>query len=91
MRSARVGALRSRISRAALPAAASLARYQERLARALATVVNVLDPDVVVLGGGMSNVPGLAEAAAAGLGRWVFSDTVVTRVVRNRDDRRPAG
>lgn len=65
-------------------AVASLARYQERLSRALATVVNVLDPDVVVLGGGMSNVPGLAEAAQGGLGRWVFSDAVVTRVARNR-------
>jgi fructokinase len=65
-------------------ARASLARYHDRLARSLATVVNVLDPDVIVLGGGMSNVPGVAEAAQAALGRWVFSDTVVTRVVRNR-------
>ena len=65
-------------------AAATLARYHDRLGRALATVVNVLDPDVVVLGGGMSNVPGLAEAAAAALPRYVFSDSVVTRVVRNR-------
>ena len=65
-------------------AAATLARYVGRLGRALATVVNVLDPDVIVLGGGMSNLPGLAEAAAAALAPWVFSDTVVTRVVRNR-------
>jgi fructokinase len=65
-------------------AAATMARYHDRLARGLATVVNVLDPDVIVLGGGMSNVPGLAEAAEAGLGRYVFSDRVVTRVVRNR-------
>ena len=64
-------------------AADALARYRDRLARALATVVNVLDPDVVVLGGGMSNVPGLAAAAAAGLGAWVFSDTVATPVVRH--------
>jgi fructokinase len=46
-------------------------------------VINVLDPDVVVLGGGMSNAPGLAEAAEARLGAYVFSDTVATRVVRN--------
>jgi fructokinase len=65
-------------------AAESLARYEDRLARGLATVIDVLDPDVVVLGGGMSNVPGLAEAAAAGLPRYVFSDTVATRVVPNR-------
>lgn len=71
-------------ARAAEPAAAeSLARYHDRLGRALATVVNVLDPDVVVLGGGMSNIEGLPEAAAAALPRWVFSDAVHTRVVRN--------
>jgi fructokinase len=65
-------------------AAATMARYTSRLGRALAAVVNVLDPDVVVLGGGMSNVAGLAEAAAAALPRHVFSDAVATRVVRNR-------
>ncbi len=65
-------------------AAASMARYEDRLARGLATVINVLDPDVIVLGGGMSNTPGLAEAAMARLPRYVFSDTVVTRVVPNR-------
>ncbi|HEY0777662.1 MAG TPA: ROK family protein [Gemmatirosa sp.] len=54
-------------------ATASLARYHDRLARALAAVVNVLDPDVIVLGGGMSNVPGVAEAAEAGLGANIFS------------------
>jgi fructokinase len=43
----------------------------------------VLDPDVIVLGGGVSNVPGLAEAASAALPPHVFSDSVATRVVRN--------
>ncbi|HEU4631760.1 MAG TPA: ROK family protein [Gemmatimonadaceae bacterium] len=65
-------------------AGAALARYHDRLGRALAALINVLDPDVVVLGGGMSNLPGLAEAARAALEPHVFSDTVVTRVVRNR-------
>jgi fructokinase len=65
-------------------ATATLARYHDRLARALATVIDVVDPDVVVLGGGMSNVDGLPEAVAARLPRHVFSDTVVTRVVRAR-------
>ena len=65
-------------------AGATLARYHDRLARALATVINVLDPDVIVLGGGLSNAPGLAEAAAAALPRYVFSDRVATRVVRHR-------
>ena len=66
------------------PAAlASMARYHDRLARGLASVINVVDPDVVVLGGGMSNIAGLAEAASAGLPKWVFSDTIATRVVPN--------
>ena len=61
----------------------SLERYVERLGRALSSVINVVDPDVVVLGGGMSNVDGLAAAVQARLPEHVFSDTVVTRVVRN--------
>jgi fructokinase len=60
-----------------------LARYHDRLARALAAVINLLDPDVIVLGGGMSNLPGLAEAVAPLLAGYVFSNRVVTRVVRN--------
>ena len=68
-------------------AAASLARYHDRLSRALASLINVLDPDVVVLGGGMSNLPGLPEATSALLPRHVLavgarSDPVTTRVVR---------
>lgn len=65
-------------------AVATLERYRDRLGRALASVINVLDPDVVVLGGGMSNLPGLAEAASEVVGRYVFSDTLATRIVRNR-------
>ena len=64
-------------------AADALSRYHDRLARALATVVNVLDPHVVVLGGGMSNLPGLAACVLELLPRYVFSDVVSTRVVRN--------
>ncbi len=64
-------------------ATAALERYHDRLARALAMVINILDPDVIVLGGGVSNTPGLAEAASAGLPRYVFSDSVLTRVVKN--------
>jgi len=58
-------------------------RYVERLARGLATVVNVLDPDVIVLGGGMSNLPRLPEDVQASLAPWVFTDIVRTRVARN--------
>jgi len=61
----------------------ALERYTDRLARALASVINVLDPGAVVLGGGMSNLPRLSDAVAAGLPRYVFSDTVLTTVVPN--------
>jgi fructokinase len=64
-------------------AAEARRRYEHRLAKALATVINVCDPDVIVLGGGMSNTPGLAERVEALLPRWVFSDSVATRVVPN--------
>jgi fructokinase len=62
----------------------AIRRYQDRLARGLAAVVNVLDPGAIVLGGGMSNLPDLADAVAARLPRYVFSDSVLTRVVLNR-------
>ena len=61
----------------------SLGRYQDRLARGLAAVINVLDPDAIVLGGGMSNLPDLPAAASALLPRYVVSDTVRTKVLLN--------
>ena len=61
-------------------AAASLERYAERLARALATVVNVFDPEVVVLGGGMSRVGFLYGRVPEIWTRWVFSDDVATKL-----------
>jgi fructokinase len=61
----------------------SLARYVERLARALGTVINVLDPDVIVLGGGMSNVAALYTEVPRFWWRYVFSDHVATRLARN--------
>ena len=60
---------------------ATLARYEERLARALAHVINILDPDVIVLGGGMSNVARLYDGVPRRWGPWVFSDRVDTRLV----------
>jgi fructokinase len=50
----------------------SIDRYVHRMARALAGVINVLDPDVIVLGGGMSNVDALYERVPAIWNRWVF-------------------
>jgi fructokinase len=61
----------------------TLERYTDRLARALAGIINVLDPDVVVLGGGMSNLPDLPASVSAGLPRYVFSDSVLTKVRLN--------
>ncbi|MDP9023685.1 MAG: ROK family protein [Actinomycetota bacterium] len=61
---------------------ASLRRYEDRLARALASVVNVVDPDVIVLGGGMSNVDRLYSAVAQRLAGWVFGGEVTTPVRR---------
>jgi fructokinase len=58
--------------------------YIDRMARALASVINVLDPDVIVLGGGMSNLVGLYEAVPARWGRWVFGGEAATRLVRAR-------
>ncbi len=54
--------------------------YEDRLARALATVVNILDPDVIVFGGGVSNIERLYASTPSLLGRYVFSDTVRTQV-----------
>jgi fructokinase len=54
-------------------AADTLARHTERLARALASVINLLDPDVVVLGGGLSRMAHLYEQVPRLWGRWVFS------------------
>ena len=67
-----------------LDALATRARLIDRTARSLATVINLLDPDRIVLGGGLSNVPRLAEDVAAQLPAWVFSNRVDTVLVRNR-------
>ena len=62
---------------------ATLTRYEHRLARALASVINVLDPDVIVLGGGLSNIERLYDAVPKLWDAWVFSDAVATRLVKN--------
>jgi len=65
-------------------ACATLERYFDRLAGALAMVVNIVDPDVIVLGGGVSNIEPLCAEVERRLPARVFSDRVVTRVLRNR-------
>jgi fructokinase len=63
---------------------ATLQRYEARLARALAHVINLLDPDVIVLGGGLSNLERLYAHIPPLWGPWVFSDRVDTKLVRHR-------
>ena len=63
-------------------ARAAIACYERRLARGLAAVINVIDPDAIVLGGGVSNVARLYERVPRLWGEFVFSDAVVTRLVR---------
>jgi len=63
---------------------ASFVRYEDRLARSLAHVINILDPDVIVLGGGMSNAERLYANVPRLWGGWVFSDRVDTHLVPNR-------
>jgi len=67
-----------------LAAEATLRRYEDRMARALASVVNVLDPDVIVLGGGLSNLSRLYVTVPHLWTRYVFSDRVDTRLVSPR-------
>ena len=61
----------------------TLARYEERLARSLASVINLLDPDIIVLGGGMSNVRRLYTEVPKLWGESIFSDHVATRLAQN--------
>jgi fructokinase len=63
---------------------AAMQRYERRLARALAQVINLLDPDVIVLGGGVSNLDRLYDRVPRLWGEWVFSDHVATRLVKNK-------
>lgn len=62
----------------------SLQNYENRLARSLAQVINILDPDVIVLGGGMSNISRLYIHVPEIWQRWVFSDRVDTRLLKHR-------
>jgi fructokinase len=62
-------------------AAETMQRYVDRMARALASVINIIDPDVIVLGGGVSNYQRLYEAVPSRWGQYVFSDRVDTRLV----------
>ena len=60
---------------------ASLERYMDRLARGLASVINLIDPDVIVLGGGLSGISALYSQVPLLWGKYIFSDMVGTRLV----------
>ena len=59
----------------------TLGRYENRLARSLASVINIIDPEVIVLGGGLSNFKRFYERVPKIWGEWVFSDRVDTKLV----------
>ncbi len=63
---------------------ATLQRYERRLAKALAQVINILDPEVIVLGGGLSNMDRLYSNVPALWSECIFSDIVRTKLLRNR-------
>ncbi len=63
------------------PAQASIQRYEKRLAKSLASIINVIDPDVIVLGGGMSNIQRLYSNVPKLWDEYVFSDHVTTKLV----------
>jgi len=62
----------------------ALARHADRLARGLAAVINILDPDVIVLGGGLSNMDHLYQQLPALVPVHAFSDTIHTPILRNK-------
>jgi fructokinase len=65
-------------------ASALMTTYLQRFGRALANVITILDPDVVVLGGGLSNLEGLYTAGRDAVARYVFNDELRTPIVQNR-------
>ena len=77
----RKGCIETYLSGSALQRDPDMDRYEERLARALAGMMNILDPDVIVLGGGISNIQRLYAHVPALWRRYVFSSDVATRLM----------
>jgi fructokinase len=61
----------------------ALATHADRLARALATITNILDPDAIVLGGGLSNLPNLPQTLPTLMRPYIFTDTCTPNILRN--------
>jgi fructokinase len=81
---AEASAIAARAAAGDSAAAQTMARYVDRLARGLATVVNLLDPDTIVLGGGVGQIAELYRAVPERWGAYIFSDTIVTKLVPPR-------
>ena len=75
-------AIAARAAEGEATAAATLDRYADRLARSLAAVINIIDPDAIVLGGGLSNITWLYEAVPERLPAHVFSDVCTTPILK---------
>lgn len=71
------------LARGDLHATACIQTYADRLARGLASVINILDPDMIVLGGGLSNIDQIYKMTAQKIPQYVFSDQVNTQIVKN--------
>ncbi len=76
------GCIETFLSGPALERDGSIERYEDRLARGLSMIVNIADPDAIVLGGGVSNVERLYENLPVLMRAYVFSDTFSTPIVR---------
>jgi fructokinase len=61
-----------------------LVQLYDRIARAFAVVMDIIDPDVIVVGGGLSNIDELYDGVRAAWGPYVFSDVIRTRLVKNK-------
>ncbi len=62
----------------------TLEHYYQHFGRALASIVNILDPDVVVLGGGLSNIDSIYEKGFQALKPHIFSDCIRTQIIQNK-------
>ncbi len=71
-----------RAEQGCMQAEQSLLEYEDRLARGLASVINIIDPDVIVLGGGLSNIKRLYSNVPARWLNYIFSDSVATRLIQ---------
>ena len=76
--------LAERVAAGEPAAIGALERYTDRLARALATVINIIDPEIIVLGGGLSNIDNLCKGVSERWGDYIFSDTVATKLRCNQ-------